>query len=160
MRGVLISVYENKRAARTLQYLSRIPSVLIAAAFAFVLCFNVIDGLYRESAVIASCALSGYILVSIARRLINAKRPYEEYSFYEVKPGKREGCSFPSRHAYSAFSISVLTLSFNVYLAIALFVLAALLCVCRVLLGIHYVRDVVCGALIGALAGVIGIVIL
>ena len=72
MRGVLLSVYENKRAARTLQYLSRIPSVLIAAAFVFVLCFNVFDGLYRESAVIASCALSGYILVSIARRLINA----------------------------------------------------------------------------------------
>ena len=36
---------------------------------------------------------------------------------------------------------------------------AVILAVSRVLLGIHFIRDVVCGALVGVVSGVIGIVI-
>ena len=41
-------------------------------------------------------------------------------------------------------------------LSIALLALSALMCVCRVLLGIHFVRDVLAGALTGITTALIG----
>ena len=104
--------------------------------------------------------LSDFFAVTIARRLINAPRPYELYDFYEQKPKNKSGRSFPSRHAYSAFVIAALLLSVNPFLSAGLFVGAVLLCVCRVLLGIHFVRDVIAGALLGLVSGAVGLLII
>ena len=98
-----------------------------------------------------------FILVDVFRRIINAKRPYELYDFYECPPKKREGRSFPSRHAYSAFVIATLAFAFSIPAGIVMACLGLALCVSRVLLGIHFIRDVLCGAAVGIIAGVLGL---
>ena len=82
------------------------------------------------------------------------------YDFYEKKPKEKKGRSFPSRHVYSASVISVLTVFVYPILGGVMVFLTLLLAILRVLLGIHFIRDVVCGALIGAGAGLLGVLIL
>lgn len=98
-----------------------------------------------------------FVLVSLLRYFLNFPRPYEKIEgltpLYEKKT---KGKSFPSRHTFSAFCIATTTLYFNENLGLFVFLVAAILGVCRVLSGVHYIRDVVVGAIIGALLGAVG----
>ena len=89
-----------------------------------------------------------FLVVTILRRLINAPRP-------ESSLGKAGG-AFPSRHAFSAFAIGTLLCFISTPLGILTLVFGILLSVSRVLLGIHFPRDVIAGALIGVVSGLIG----
>lgn len=100
-----------------------------------------------------------FALVTLLRRAINLKRPYEVYVFYEIPPKDKVGRSFPSRHAYSSFVISVTAMFFDPIAGVLLLIFSLAICVFRVLLGIHFIRDVVCGALIGTLSSLIGMLI-
>ena len=79
------------------------------------------------------------------------------YDFYEKKPKNKKGNSFPSRHAYSSFVIATLFFSQCTPIAIMLLVFALGMCISRVLLGIHFIRDVMAGALIGVIAAIAGL---
>ena len=98
-----------------------------------------------------------FLAVSAVRFLINAPRPYELYDFYEKKPKEKHGKSFPSRHVYSAFVIATLAFVYSIPLGVSLALIGVSLAAARVLLGIHFIRDVLCGALIGTVSGLIGI---
>ena len=97
-----------------------------------------------------------FLLVSLLRKLINAPRPYELYDFSENPPKAKSGDSFPSRHAFSIFAIATLVLPLNLPVGIILFAFGVLMCLCRVALGIHFVRDVVAGSLIGIIGSILG----
>ena len=100
---------------------------------------------------------SGFVLVTVLRRLIAAPRPFEVYRFTPMLGRHRPSLSFPSRHLYSAAVITVAsvwvfgwqTVYFNG-------VITLLLTAVRVIGGVHFIRDVVAGAAIGALFGGIG----
>ncbi len=160
MEGLLRKIYERKRLAAILSVTSHAVSLLSAAALLSLLVYEIYFGMYKTAAILLCAAGVGFAAVSLVRRLINAPRPYELYSFYEKKPKEKSGSSFPSRHAYSAFSIAALFLCVSIPVSIALFALGVLLCVCRVLLGIHFIRDVAAGALIGILSGAVGILLI
>ena len=100
-----------------------------------------------------------FVIVTVVRLLINAPRPYELYGFYEKKPKEKQGKSFPSRHVYSASVIATLTVFLYPILGGVMAVFALLLAVLRVLVGIHFIRDVVCGATIGVGAALLGVFI-
>ena len=142
----------------------KISCHLISLIFVLAICGEAGVLLYRKAyldcVTVLLSAFVGFVLVSLLRRLINAPRPYELYTFYDEKPKERAGSSFPSRHAYSAFAIATLAFPLSNVIGIILIALALAMCLCRVLLGIHFIRDVVCGALIGVLAGLIGFLIL
>jgi membrane-associated phospholipid phosphatase len=106
--------------------------------------------------VLASAALP-FFAVGFVRMMIDAPRPYELYDFYETKPKERAGRSFPSRHAYSSFVIATIAFLYSVPLGIGLLLIGLALIASRVLLGIHFIRDVVAGAAIGIISGLIGI---
>ena len=108
----------------------------------------------------ALICLVPFILVTVLRRLINAPRPYEVYDFYTTPPKDKKGRSFPSRHVYSASVIATLTCFLYPVLGTVLCVLALTLAVLRVLLGIHFLRDVITGALVGVFAALLGVLIL
>ena len=101
-----------------------------------------------------------FLLVTLIRRLINAPRPYEAEGFVGEPPRGGKGNSFPSRHAFSAFAIGTLCCFVSPLLGVVLLALGVLMCICRVALKIHFVRDVVAGALIGIISSVIGALIL
>ena len=76
-----------------------------------------------------------------------------------MKAQRRAGRSFPSRHVFSAFLIGMLWCIYSVPLGIAAMLLGTYIALERVLLGIHFPRDVIAGAAIGVLSGLVGILI-
>ncbi len=96
------------------------------------------------------------ILVTLMRYLINAKRPYEVYEYTPVVHKNTKGKSFPSRHTASAFIIAMAFLYLKFELGIVMLVLATCIAVTRVVSGAHFIRDVVGGALISILIGLLG----
>ena len=101
-----------------------------------------------------------FVAVSVLRKTINASRPYEFFEFYKINPKDKKGQSFPSRHVFSSFIISVILMPYNVLLGITMLVLGVVLAAVRVLLGIHFIRDVAAGAAIGIACGIIALVVL
>lgn len=103
-----------------------------------------------------------FVLFTVLRKVINAPRPYEVFDAAPVIPKDTRGNSFPSRHAFSIFIIAM-TFCACCPLAWAGPVMMAagvLLAVIRVVSGVHFPCDVVVGALLGMLAGFVGLWIL
>ena len=160
MRNLLIWVKERRRLSLLLRSLSYVSVTLIAAAGAVT-----VYSAYRASLLSAVGLLISlgvpFVAVTLLRRIINAARPYEVYSdVFDTVPKRRSGASFPSRHAYSAFAIAVCAFPVSAYLGCALLIISAVLCVSRVLLGVHFVRDVAAGALIGIISQIIGLLLI
>jgi undecaprenyl-diphosphatase len=91
---------------------------------------------------------------SITKRRVRRPRPCDQAphpSFLQVHPPDRY--SFPSGHTINAFAIAtVLSLSLHLLWA-PLLVAAASIGASRVIMGLHYVSDVVAGAILGVLIG-------
>ena len=103
-----------------------------------------------------------FVLLSLFRKGVNRKRPYEFFGTPSLIPKKTQGKSFPSRHVFSIFVIAMSWLYLFPWEPAGVILLAAglLLAALRVLAGVHYLSDVVAGALIGILAAAIGYQIL
>ncbi len=102
--------------------------------------------------------LDALILITVFRRAVNRKRPYEVYDTASAIGKKTKGKSFPSRHVFSVFLIAMTYLCLSPWpeAAALLFAAGVLLGAVRVLTGVHFVSDVLCGAAAGILAGVAG----
>lgn len=88
--------------------------------------------------------LIAFISVTIIRKLINRKRPYE---YMDIKPlvSHKLGQSFPSRHTLSAMIIALVTYSFHSTLGIIMILIALVIGICRILAGVHHISDVIAG---------------
>lgn len=160
MEKLLTKIYKKRGLTRVLGVMSHIISALFVLAFLFCVSVMIYAEEYRVALLFMSSSLAGYLLVSAAREVLDAPRPYEIYEFYEILPKKKKGKSFPSRHAYSAFAIATLSFAVGYPICIALFSLALILCICRALLGIHFIRDLIAGALIGVISGLIALLLI
>ena len=104
-----------------------------------------------------------FVLVSLLRRWLNAPRPVDELDLTSLgidTAGFKRGYSFPSRHVFSGFLISVAAMPEIPTLGVVLLLLSAALAACRVLLGIHYLKDTLVGAVLGSISAAIGLLIL
>jgi undecaprenyl-diphosphatase len=93
-------------------------------------------------------------LVMALKFSIRRKRPEGEWGaiYRNTDPH-----SFPSGHAARAFLIAVLaTLLGPAWLAVVLWIWAPLVCLARVSMGVHYVSDVIAGAIFGILVALTG----
>ncbi len=88
----------------------------------------------------------GFLAVTFIRSGINAKRPYETLGYEPVIQKDTTGHSFPSRHAFSIFMIAITYFFVDKGSGVLVGFMGVLLCVLRVLGGVHYIRDVVAGA--------------
>lgn len=104
--------------------------------------------------------LGTLIIISIVRVLVNAKRPYEVYNYEPAVPKKTHGKSFPSRHTVCAFIIAMAFLYVNTRIGIIMLFIGVLIGITRVIAGVHFIRDVVFGALIGIAVGLVGFFII
>ena len=92
-------------------------------------------------------------LVMAIKFLVRRKRPEGEWGgiYRNTDPH-----SFPSGHAARSFLIAVIASALSpVWLAILLWAWAPLVALARVAMGVHYVSDVVAGAVVGILSAVI-----
>lgn len=97
-----------------------------------------------------------FVVVSVFRYVYCAPRPYEVFGITPVIKKETKGKSFPSRHVFSAFIIAFTVFYFLPPLGIMLFVLSGIMAAVRVLGGVHFVKDVAAGAVIGICCGIIG----
>ncbi len=110
-----------------------------------------------------------FIVVSVFRKILSAPRPYEVYGFSPAIKKDTIGKSFPSRHVFSIFMVSMTYLQTSVLFAILISIMGIALAVIRVVGGVHFINDVVIGAIMaiiisvicyGILCGVFGLVML
>lgn len=153
---MLSSVYSH----RALCELLRLVGAIAVLFSVFVLGVLLASSETRRSVELAAVTLIPFIAVSVARKLIDAPRPYELFAIFDSAPKKKKGEGFPSRHVFSAFLIATVSVPTLPVFASVLFVLASLMAVSRVLLGIHFIRDVAAGAIVGALSGGIGLAVI
>lgn len=96
-----------------------------------------------------------FIAVSLFRKIVNAKRPYEVLDIDPIIKKNKKGSSFPSRHVFSVFIIAMMYYYIIKPLGILLFIIGLFLALIRVIGGVHFFRDVLFGALIGILCGLL-----
>jgi len=84
-----------------------------------------------------------------------AKRPrpchVEPHSWAKLLPPDQ--FSFPSGHTMTAFAVSLPVAALFPHLAAAVYFAAASIAISRILLGMHFLSDVVAGALVGSAVG-------
>ena len=158
MEGLLRRVYSSKGLTRVLKIASGACVIITLPAFALLIIKSFFISYVSVAALLVITGVP-FVAVSLMRKLLDLPRPYEIYDFYDTPPKERRGQSFPSRHV---FSISLIgTVAFGAYplLGVALMALTVILGAARVLLGIHFIRDVIAGGLIGIVSGIIGLLV-
>ena len=113
------------------------------------------EGLGRQILIYVFIPASGFVILSLLRKKINAPRPYEEWDINPLLHRDSPGQSMPSRHVFSATIISMACLHASLFVGVILLVLSAFLGLVRVLGGVHYPKDVVVGYICGLAWGVI-----
>lgn len=98
---------------------------------------------------------SGFVILSLFRKKINAPRPYEVWEIVPLLDRDSPGQSMPSRHVFSATIISMACLHASLAVGVILLLLSAILGLVRVLGGVHYPKDVVVGYICALVWGVI-----
>lgn len=97
-----------------------------------------------------------FVAVSVFRKVVNVPRPYEKFGIPPVLEKDTKGKSFPSRHVFSVFIIAMTIFYIHNDAGAILCVIGAGLALIRVVGGVHEPRDVVAGAIVGILIGIIG----
>ncbi len=157
--NLLRKINSSYKTCFVLKLFSYIGTVMSIVVFGYLLVFFIEKTFIELLGFLITLGVP-FVFVSIVRRLIDAKRPYEIFDFYESPPKKKRGDSFPSRHAFSIFAIGTLCLFVYPVVGFITLVCGALMCIARVLLGIHFIRDVVAGAATGVVCSIIGVLIL
>ena len=159
MQKRLRLVWARPTLCRFLIVLGKVCEYSIILYFAAQLILHMVFMQHFRALTVGLIAAFGFGFVTVMRKLIPAKRPYEVLDFTETPPREKKGESFPSRHAYSAVVIAILSHALTPWCIIALIPLALGVCIPRAIVGIHYPKDIIVGALIGILFGVFGALI-
>ena len=113
------------------------------------------EGFGKQVLIYVFIPASGFVILSLLRKKINAPRPYEVWEIIPLLDRDSPSQSMPSRHVFSATIISMACLHASLSVGVILLVLSALLGLVRVLGGVHYPKDVVVGYICGLAWGVI-----
>lgn len=98
----------------------------------------------------------GFLIETWIRAKLNRPRPYEVLDIPPLKQKDTKGKSFPSRHSFSAAILAISFYNLNPTLGIFMILLGIIIGICRVFMGVHWIKDVVAGQVIGWLLGIIG----
>lgn len=103
----------------------------------------------------AIAAASGILLFTVLKRAVGRRRPcaLEPHCWATLLPADQ--FSFPSGHAITAFAVAVPLSLFYPAAAPVLLAVAATVGVSRIMLGMHFLTDVIAGAAIGSLLGAV-----
>lgn len=107
----------------------------------------------NRAIILAAGILATAILVLAIKFTVRRRRPEGEWgSIYR----NTDPHSFPSGHAARAFLLAVLTAGLGpAWLGLALWLWAPLVTLARVAMGVHYLSDVLAGALLGIFMGLL-----
>ena len=113
------------------------------------------QGLGKQVLIYVLIPASGFVILSLLRKKINASRPYAVWEIVPLLDRDSPGQSMPSRHVFSATIISMACLHASLTMGMICLTLSALLGLVRVLGGVHYPKDVVVGYICALVWGVL-----
>jgi len=108
----------------------------------------------RSLAALGLAALFSTALYSAVKRIAARRRPFEVEPHVWSRVKAPDKYSFPSGHTMAAFAVIAAVIPFHPLLAAPLLFAAGSIGASRVVLGMHYLSDVVAGGVVGALIGV------
>lgn len=113
------------------------------------------EGFGKQVCVYVFIPASGFVILSLLRKKINAPRPYEVWGIVPLLDRDSPGQSMPSRHVFSATIISMACLHASLTMGMICLTLSAFLGLVRVLGGVHFPKDVVVGYICALVWGVL-----
>lgn len=160
--AVLLGVHERHAAlTRPAAFFARRGPLLFFVEMAVILFVSItvfpatgVQHALRGLIVAVTAAVAAKLVIDPIARGVGRSRPFVRMSFEPLVHKDPYDPSFPSNHAGGAFALAV---ALGVYFpdwAIASWALAIVLSVARVFTGVHYVTDIVAGAVIGAVSAV------
>lgn len=97
-----------------------------------------------------------FILVELIRILWFSPRPFVNNYAHLLLPGYNPGGpSFPSGHASFYFALSTIIYGYNKKVGIWFYIGSALIAISRVFVGVHWPLDILAGAVLGILMGLV-----
>ena len=142
-------------ANRILTAIGFVAYPALLAWIAFILPWHMGGELIQALVIYILCPGLAFILLSLFRSMLNRPRPYEVLDITPLIPRNKAGQSFPSRHLFSMTMIAVLWFPFHPAVSVILLIISIGLAAIRVIGGVHFIRDVLAGYLIGAVCGAI-----
>ncbi len=103
-----------------------------------------------------------WLVVELLKFLVRRSRPFIRVTETRIVGLRARGRSFPSGHTSQAFFAATLLIQFfevNVWIAVLLYTVAVLVAITRMYIGAHYPRDVLAGAVLGTVWGLLGTVV-
>ena len=149
--------HQFEASERKKNCLLRVNHILTDVVYLIYPCITFVFGGLQGQSILAGAACSGgdFVLVSLFRKKFNAPRPYENWQVKPLIPKDTKGNSFPSRHVFSIYIIAMAAWYVWMPLGVILCVAGGFLAAARVSGRVHFVKDVVAGALIAVGFGVL-----
>ncbi len=111
----------------------------------------------RELLVMIISILAAALVVFVVKLIVRRRRPEGEWGkFYR----NTDPHSFPSGHAVRAMMLAVIMLGMSAWTGLVLLVWAPLVGLARVAMGLHYLSDVLAGMVLGAVIGVVVLLVI
>jgi len=104
-------------------------------------------------------ALTLWLVVELAKALVHRGRPFIRLSQARIVGHRASGRSFPSGHTSQAFFMATLMAGYfhaGVWAVCLVYAIALLVGITRIYVGAHYPRDVLAGAILGSVWGLLG----
>ncbi|HBE08513.1 MAG TPA: phosphatase PAP2 family protein [Lachnospiraceae bacterium] len=149
------AVKKSRFGGTLVRLLDKLITIITGISYLVLLCYIY---KYSRNLLYAEILVPGvsFVLVTIARDLLGARRPYEVYGFEPVIKKETVAHSFPSRHVFSIFMIAMAFMQVSPILGRNFLIFGLVLACIRVMGGVHFIKDVVAGALLGVLMGRLG----
>lgn len=149
-------IKNNPLFLRLLRAFNRFMTVVMPIVYLTLLATTYLqEGLGKQVWIYVFIPASGFVILSLLRKKINAPRPYEVWEIVPLLDRDSPGQSMPSRHVFSATIISMACLDASLTVGFILLILSVFLGLVRVLGGVHFPKDVVVGYICGLVWGVI-----
>ena len=152
---IFACIQKTRYGVKIINGISTAITYVTAVLYFSVLFWLVWQESYCDACVTIAVPAVSFILVSVFRAKLNARRPYEVYQFQPLIPKDKCGNSFPSRHVFSIYIIAMAAWYVWMPLGVILCVAGGFLAAARVSGRVHFVKDVVAGALIAVGFGVL-----
>ncbi len=149
-------IENNPFFLRLLRAFNRFMTVAMPIVYLTLLVITYLqEGLGKQVLMYVFVPASGFVILSLLRKKLNAPRPYEVWEIVPLLDRDSPGQSMPSRHVFSATIISMACLHASLTVGFILLILSVFLGLVRVLGGVHYPKDVLIGYACGLVWGVI-----
>ena len=104
---------------------------------------------WRYSAMLACSMISGIAIYIVIKKHVKRPRPFRRYPDIHARAAVLDEFSFPSGHTLHAISFLSLFFAFSPVLGLVFLPFALMTAASRVILGLHFVSDVIAGAVLG-----------